>query len=90
MYKYKITELNNGLRIITVPNKDKRTCLFKIIVKTGAEYEKYDQQGISHFIEHTFFKGTKEKTKQEIYTEVESYGGKINGRTDNLITQYFI
>jgi len=74
MYKFNITELSNGMKIITVPNKKIRTFLFKIIVKTGSEYETYKTQGISHFAEHMFKKGTKTKTVDDILKEVEKYG----------------
>lgn len=90
MYKFNITELSNGMKIITVPNKKIRTFLFKIIVKTGSEYETYKTQGISHFAEHMFKKGTKTKTVDDILKEVEKYGWYRNASTDSLFTQYFI
>jgi predicted Zn-dependent peptidase len=58
-------------------------------VKFGAQYEAEDIKGISHFIEHLVFKGTKKRTVQEIPQEIESKGGIINAFTAEEITSYW-
>ncbi|NQU83588.1 MAG: insulinase family protein, partial [Parcubacteria group bacterium] len=58
---YKKTTLKNGLRIITVPQKGTGAVTVLILVATGSKYEKKDISGISHFLEHMFFKGTKKR-----------------------------
>ncbi|MDD5191814.1 MAG: pitrilysin family protein [Candidatus Nanoarchaeia archaeon] len=58
-------------------------------VKSGAQYESADIKGISHFLEHLVFKGTKKRTVQEIPKEIESKGGIINAFTGEEITTYW-
>jgi len=58
-------------------------------VKFGAQYETEDIKGISHFIEHLVFKGTKKRSVSQIAQEVESKGGIINAFTGEEITCYW-
>lgn len=58
-------------------------------VKFGAQYESANIKGISHFLEHLVFKGTKDRTVQEIPKEIESKGGIINAFTGEDITAYW-
>ena len=90
MYKFNITELDNGLKIVTVPNKKVNTFLFQIIAKTGSEYETFKTQGTSHFLEHMMFKGTKIRTNKDIRREIAKHGAYINAKTGPLSTDYRI
>ena len=56
---YKKTKLKNGLKIITVPMKGTKTVTVFVVVGTGSRYETVEISGISHYLEHLFFKGTK-------------------------------
>ena len=58
---FKKTILKNGLRIITVPQKDTQALTILVLVGTGSKYETKEINGISHFIEHMYFKGTKKR-----------------------------
>ena len=59
---YKKTKLNSGLRIITVPQSHgTQAATILVLIKAGSKYETKAQNGISHFIEHMFFKGTKKR-----------------------------
>jgi predicted Zn-dependent peptidase len=58
-------------------------------VNFGAQYEKENIKGISHFIEHLVFKGTKKRTVMEIPQEIESKGGILNAFTAEEITCYW-
>ena len=51
--------LDNNLRIITVPMKDSLTTTVLVLVEAGSKYETKEINGISHFLEHMCFKGTK-------------------------------
>ena len=53
---YKKTTLNNGLRVITVPIENANSVTVLILVGTGSKYETKEINGISHFLEHMFFK----------------------------------
>ena len=57
--KYTKTILENGLRVITVPMKDNPTVTVFVLVEAGSKYETKEKNGISHFLEHFLFKGTK-------------------------------
>ena len=60
------TTLENGLRIITSERPQTETVSLGIWVNTGAAYETEDINGISHFIEHMVFKGTKKRNSLQI------------------------
>jgi len=82
--------LKNGLRIITVPQKSSQAVTVLTLVGTGSKYEKKEISGISHFLEHMFFKGTsKRKSKLEIAETLEKVGGMFNAFTGQEYTGYF-
>src|SRR3989304_4385770 len=68
---YKKTKLKNGLRIILAPMKDTQTATVVVMIGVGSRYEKENEAGLSHFIEHMFFKGTKKRpTKLHIFEKL--------------------
>ncbi|MCD6148565.1 insulinase family protein [bacterium] len=88
MFK-KIT-LKNGLRIILVPQKSSQTVTILVLVGTGSKYEKKDISGISHFLEHMFFKGTKERPSPlDVAQTLDGVGGMYNAFTSQEYTGYF-
>src|SRR3989338_11365631 len=88
MFK-KIT-LKNGLRIITMPQKSTQAVTVLVLVGTGSKYEKKKINGISHFLEHMFFKGTKNRPdKLEIAETLDKIGGIYNAFTGEDYTGYF-
>ena len=88
MFK-KIT-LKNGLRIITMPQKSTQAVTVLVLVGTGSKYEKKDINGISHFLEHMFFKGTKNRPdKLEIAETLDKICGIYNAFTGEDYTGYF-
>lgn len=87
---YKKTKLKNGLRIITAPVKGTQTATVMIMAGVGSRYEKDNQAGLSHFIEHMFFKGTERRpTTLDISTELDAVGGEFNAFTSKDKTLYF-
>lgn len=82
----KKTILPNGLKIISeyMPNTHSATVMFW--VNAGSVVESLELNGISHFIEHMFFKGTTKRTAQEIVQIIENTGGSINAFTDKEST----
>jgi len=85
----KIT-LKNGLRIITVPQKNSQTVTVLVLVGTGSKYEKKEINGISHFLEHLFFKGTKKRPSTLAISEtLDRVGGIYNAFTGEEYTGYF-
>lgn len=81
MEYHKIT-LKNGLRIITVPMTSTETVSLLILVSAGSRYEEKENNGIAHFLEHMFFKGTKKRpTALDISKEIDGVGGMMNAFT---------
>ena len=88
MYK-KIT-LKNGLRIITVPMKSTKTATVLALVGAGSKYEDKENNGISHFLEHMFFKGTKKRPNTlKIAETLDKIGGEFNAFTGKENTGYW-
>lgn len=88
---HKISTLKNGLTLITVdlPHLDSVTTM--IAVGAGSRYETKDINGISHFLEHMFFKGSKKYPSAEIISNlVDGIGAVNNAGTDKEITYYWI
>jgi len=90
MIKYKKTVLENGLRVITVPMENANSVTVLILVGTGSKYETKDINGISHFLEHMFFKGTtKRPNTLKISETLDSVGGEYNAFTSKEVTGYY-
>ncbi|MGI9118509.1 MAG: M16 family metallopeptidase [Minisyncoccia bacterium] len=82
--------LNNGLRVIFVPMKDNPTVTVTVLVGTGSDYEPEEQTGLSHFLEHMCFKGTKKRPGVSgISRELDSLGAHYNAFTDHEMTGYY-
>ncbi len=90
MPDYKRTTLDNGLRMITCPMPHTRSVSVLFFVRAGSCYEKAEEAGISHYIEHMCFKGTaRRQTSREISEAIEGVGGIMNGGTDRELTSYW-
>lgn len=82
--------LKNGLRILTIPQKGTQAVTVLVLVGTGSKYEKKEQGGISHFLEHMFFKGTKKRpTPIAVSEPLDEIGGVFNAFTGEEYTGYF-
>lgn len=85
MYDAKKTILKNGITLVTI-KKDTQIAAIHAGIKIGAIYENEKQKGISHFIEHMLFKGTKYKDNETLNRELENLGGEYNAYTDSNST----
>lgn len=85
----KQTILKNGLRIITSERPQNETVSLGIWVNTGSAYETKDINGISHFVEHMVFKGTKKRSSLQISEEIENVGGQNNAYTSREFTAFY-
>ena len=82
--------LNNGLRMVLAPMEGAQSVTVLVLVATGSKYETKEINGISHFLEHMFFKGTKKRpTTLDITSVLDSVGGTYNAFTDKEMTGYF-
>ncbi len=87
---FKKKTLKNGLRIVVVPIKGAPSVTVMSMVETGSEYETKDKNGISHFLEHMFFKGTKNRPASiDISKEFDGIGSVHNAFTGNEVTAYY-
>ncbi|HVE80755.1 MAG TPA: pitrilysin family protein [Candidatus Dormibacteraeota bacterium] len=90
--KQRITTLPNGLRIVTSHMADAQSVTVSIIAGVGSRYEDYEVNGgVSHFLEHLLFKGTKKWPGAKIISEkIDAVGGYNNAYTSNDMTNYFV
>ncbi len=87
---FKKTTLKNGLRIITVPQRGTQAVTILVLVGTGSKYERKEISGISHFLEHMYFKGTKKRPSTIAVSEtLDKIGGIYNAFTSEDFTGYF-
>ncbi|MCX6725713.1 MAG: pitrilysin family protein [Candidatus Shapirobacteria bacterium] len=91
MLTHKIKTLDNGLRLITAPMKGVESMTVLVAVGAGSRYETKETNGLSHFVEHMVFKGTKKRpTAFDITNAVDSIGGQINAATAKEFTIFLI
>ncbi|MDA1334500.1 MAG: pitrilysin family protein [bacterium] len=89
--KFKKKTFKNGLRAIVAPMPSTETVSIMVLVGTGANYENLDNNGLSHFLEHMFFKGTKDFPKPgELDRGLDAVGAIHNAFTSREETAYWI
>ncbi len=81
-------KLSNGIQVVTFNNENAYSATIGVWVRAGAVDELTNEAGISHFIEHMMFKGTKTKNAKEIALSMDSIGGQINAFTSKECTCY--
>jgi predicted Zn-dependent peptidase len=87
---FKKTTFKNGLRLITAPMKDTNTVTVIVAVAAGSKYETKNVNGLSHFLEHMFFKGTEKRPRtKDIAESLDAVGGEFNAYTSQESTAYF-
>lgn len=83
--------LKNGLQVLAVPHAMTQTVTVMVYVKVGSRYETKEVNGVSHFIEHLMFKGTKRRPSSlHITKELDRYGAEYNAYTGKDLTVYYI
>ena len=88
---YSRTVLANGLRVLTIPMEGLSSATVMVLVGAGSRYEEAGKAGLSHFVEHMIFKGTKKRpTAFDISSLVDSVGGENNAFTGKDQTGYYI
>lgn len=90
MYKYNVTTLDNGLKVASYTMPQANSVALGVWIATGGRYENMKNRGISHFVEHLLFKGTKTRTAAEIKNSIEGIGGMLNGFTSEEVTCYLV
>jgi len=88
---YRKTTLQNGLRIVTEKLSGTKAVTILVLVGAGSRYEHYDIRGISHFLEHMFFKGAEKFTDAKSVSEaIDSVGGEFNAFTGKEYAGYYV
>ena len=85
-----ITKLSNGLDCIVIENTASEVVSIQVWIKCGSVYEKEGEYGVSHFIEHLLFKGTRKHSVGEVAKVVESLGGDLNAFTAKEYTCFYV
>ena len=83
-----VSALPNGLRVATEPSHGD-TATVGVWIDTGSRYESKETNGVAHFLEHMFFKGTAKRTRQQLEMEVENMGGHLNAYTSREQTVFY-
>ena len=87
---YQRTVLDNGLPVLTCSMPHTRSVSMATFIGAGSRYESDDIAGVSHFLEHLLFKGTKNwPTARELSEAVEGVGGIMNASTDREMTVFW-
>ncbi len=88
---YALDTLPNGLRLITAPMHDTKAVTILIMVGVGSRYEDKRTNGVAHFLEHMFFKGTtKRPSTLEISKELDALGADYNAFTGEEYTGFYV
>ncbi|OGZ47241.1 MAG: hypothetical protein A3J54_01385 [Candidatus Ryanbacteria bacterium RIFCSPHIGHO2_02_FULL_45_13b] len=85
------TTLKNGMRVITVPMKDTKSLTLLALFGTGSRYETKKTNGVSHFLEHLFFKGTTSRPRPgDVSQALDDVGAEHNAFTSKEYTGYWV
>lgn len=87
---FKKEYLTNGVPVVMEPLRSVRSVVLGIWVKVGSRFEPHEKNGISHFLEHMFFKGTKKRSAKDIAFEIDSLGGELNAFTSRETTTFYV
>ena len=83
--------LKSGLRLILHPMQNTKTITLLVLLATGSKYESQNLNGISHLLEHLFFKGTKKRpTTLDIAKELDGVGGAYNAFTGKEVMGFWV
>ncbi len=87
--KDNIITLDNGLRLAVDEVNNVETVCVAVFVNSGSRNETLQENGLSHFLEHMAFKGTKTRTAKQIAQDFDDIGGRINAYTSRERTVYY-
>lgn len=87
---YRLATLPSGAKVVSAELKDRPSVSMAVLFKVGSRYETDREAGISHFLEHMFFKGSQRYGgAKEIAEAIEGVGGVLNAATDKELTMYW-
>ncbi len=86
---FRLTTLENGIRVVTEQLAHVRTATVGIWVNAGTRHEAAEQNGVAHMLEHMAFKGTRRRNARQIAEQIEDVGGHLNAYTSREQTAYY-
>jgi len=86
----KVKTLSNGVKAVVKERPDLSSVTVSVWVKAGASYEREDERGIAHFLEHVIFNGSEGFPEGEADRIVEGVGGELNAATSYDYTYYYV
>lgn len=87
---FKKVALDNNIPVLMEAAREVHSVCIGIWVKVGSRNETSEKNGISHFLEHMFFKGTQNRTARDIAVEIDSLGGELNALTSTEYTLFYV
>ncbi len=87
---YEQTAFDNGLQLVSTRLSGRESIGLAIWARVGGRFEQKRLSGVSHFVEHMLFKGTKKRSTKQIKEEIEGVGGMLNAFTSEESTCYFV
>mmetsp|Transcript_22373 Transcript_22373/g.55115 ORF Transcript_22373/g.55115 Transcript_22373/m.55115 type:complete len:514 (+) Transcript_22373:43-1584(+) len=84
----RVTSLPNGMRVATEKTAGESVCV-GVFIKSGSRYETDESNGSAHFLEHMFFKGSKNKSQGQLELDIENMGCRLNAYTSREQTVYY-
>src|SRR5918997_294266 len=87
---YRKMVFDNGLRIVMERMPALKSVTIGIWVNVGSRDERKGEEGLSHFIEHMFFKGTASRSAAQISREIDALGGEMNAFTGRETTTFYV
>ena len=85
----RVTKLASGLTVVTDTMPHLETAALGVWANVGGRYEQLNEHGVSHFLEHMAFKGTRRRSARQIVEEIENVGGDVNAATGMETTAYY-
>ncbi|MGE0130229.1 MAG: M16 family metallopeptidase [Blastocatellales bacterium] len=83
------TELDNGLIVVSEKVPHVRSVSFGVFLRSGSRHETIEQHGLTHFIEHALFKGTRKRSAAQIAAEADALGGNLDAFTGREIVGFY-
>ncbi len=90
MESYKVAHIPGGPTVLAQPMPSMKSVALGIWIRAGGRFETPADRGISHFVEHLLFKGTKKRSVTQIKHAIEGIGGSLNGFTSEEVTCYLV
>ena len=91
MIRFQKKVLNNGLTVITAPMENTEAATLMVLTGVGSRHEEKSKNGISHFLEHMFFKGTKKRPNVgQVHRDLDKIGADHNAFTSKETTGFWV